>query len=294
MKLISWNVNGIRAIAKKDFSTSVKALNPDILCLQECKSPVEKIPTDAFAALGYTHMISRGQKGYNGVAILSRTEARVRHVGLPGQDEFGARVLAAEVDDLVQRQRESMVKDELDRIYTKNGGEFMNAGTTEDLTLYFIRVPSNRLELWAWLESDRLLNLVFREFYSERDVVFEPDLEIHRGQVVAPLRGEAHEGDERLRAIFGRAGAILGVGVSTLGLAACQRSTPPPPFRISLAEWSLHRAILREKSLDHLDFARIARERFDLDAIEYVNQMFFDRAEDAADELQFAAMKSVI
>ena len=42
------------------------------------------------------------------------------------------------------------------------------------MTVYYRRVPANRLELWAWLESDRLLlNPVFREFYSERDVVFE-------------------------------------------------------------------------------------------------------------------------
>ncbi len=83
------------------------------------------------------------------------------------------RELSAEFDELVKKQREIIVKDEMDRIYTRNGGEFMNAGTTQDMTLYFIRVPSNRLPLWAWLESDRLLNPVFREFYSERDVVFE-------------------------------------------------------------------------------------------------------------------------
>ena len=83
------------------------------------------------------------------------------------------RELSAEFDELVKKQREIIVKDEMDRIYTRNGGEFMNAGTTEDMTLYFIRLPSNRLSLWAWLESDRLLNPVFREFYSERDVVFE-------------------------------------------------------------------------------------------------------------------------
>ncbi len=74
---------------------------------------------------------------------------------------------------LVARQRETIVKDQLDQIYTTNGGEFMNASTNEDFTVYYIRVPKNRLELWAWLESDRLLNPVFREFYSERDVVFE-------------------------------------------------------------------------------------------------------------------------
>lgn len=83
------------------------------------------------------------------------------------------RELSSEFDELVKQQREIMIKDELDRIYTANGAEGMNAGTTEDFTVYFVRIPSNRLELWAWLESDRLLNPVFREFYSERDVVFE-------------------------------------------------------------------------------------------------------------------------
>jgi predicted Zn-dependent peptidase len=83
------------------------------------------------------------------------------------------RELDKQFDALVQKQRETIVKDELDQIYTKNGGDLLNAGTSADQTLYFVRVPSNRLELWAWLESDRLLDPVFREFYSERDVVFE-------------------------------------------------------------------------------------------------------------------------
>jgi predicted Zn-dependent peptidase len=83
------------------------------------------------------------------------------------------RELQKRFDELVAQQRQIIIKDQMDQIYTKNGGENLNAMTTEDFTLYFIRVPSNRLELWAWLESDRLLNPVFREFYSERDVVFE-------------------------------------------------------------------------------------------------------------------------
>ena len=45
---------------------------PDVLCLQECKSPVDKIPLEMFEALGYTHMVARWQKGYNGVAILPK------------------------------------------------------------------------------------------------------------------------------------------------------------------------------------------------------------------------------
>jgi predicted Zn-dependent peptidase len=83
------------------------------------------------------------------------------------------RELDKQFDALVQQQRAIIVKDQLDQLYTSNGGEGMNAGTWEDLTAYFVRLPSNRLELWAWLESDRLLNPVFREFYSERDVVYE-------------------------------------------------------------------------------------------------------------------------
>ena len=49
----------------------------------------------------------------------------------------------------------------------------MNAFTSEDMTGYFITVPANKLELWMWMESERLLRPVFREFYAERDVVFE-------------------------------------------------------------------------------------------------------------------------
>ncbi|RMG33115.1 MAG: sugar phosphate isomerase/epimerase [Planctomycetota bacterium] len=55
--------------------------------------------------------------------------------------------------------------------------------------------------------------------------------------------------------------------------------TGEPLFRISLAEWSLHRAIFGKK-LDHLDFAKVARREFGLDAVEYVNQFFYDKAKD--------------
>jgi predicted Zn-dependent peptidase len=77
------------------------------------------------------------------------------------------------MDKLIKEQRALMVKDEFDRIYTNLGASGMNAGTAEDWTIYFINVPSNKLELWFWMESDRLANPVFREFYAERDVVHE-------------------------------------------------------------------------------------------------------------------------
>jgi predicted Zn-dependent peptidase len=83
------------------------------------------------------------------------------------------RELDKRFEALVQQQRELVIKDQMDQLYTANGGEFLNAFTSEDQTAYFVRVPKNRLELWAWLESDRLVDPVFREFYSERDVVYE-------------------------------------------------------------------------------------------------------------------------
>jgi predicted Zn-dependent peptidase len=81
--------------------------------------------------------------------------------------------LLAKFDELTKREKDVMVKDEFDRIYTTAGGSGMNAGTSKDFTVYFITVPANKLELWFWMESDRLRNPVFREFYSERDVVHE-------------------------------------------------------------------------------------------------------------------------
>lgn len=67
----TWNINSVR-LREGLVQRLLTDEGPDVLCLQECKSPVEKIPTEGFAALGYRHMVARGQKGYNGVAILSR------------------------------------------------------------------------------------------------------------------------------------------------------------------------------------------------------------------------------
>jgi predicted Zn-dependent peptidase len=81
--------------------------------------------------------------------------------------------LHAQFQKLVDAEREVLVKNEFDQIYSAAGGSGMNAFTTQDLTAYFINVPANKLELWMWMESERIKGPVFREFYSERDVVFE-------------------------------------------------------------------------------------------------------------------------
>ena len=81
--------------------------------------------------------------------------------------------LLTQLAQLEEAQKKLLVKNEFDKIYTSAGASGMNAGTDYDYTIYFINVPANKLELWYWMESDRLMNPVFREFYTERDVVHE-------------------------------------------------------------------------------------------------------------------------
>ena len=71
LNIATWNINSVRLRA--DLVCKVlKNHEVDLLCLQECKSPVEKIPLDIFSEIGFSHMVARGQKGYNGVAIISK------------------------------------------------------------------------------------------------------------------------------------------------------------------------------------------------------------------------------
>ncbi len=73
MKIVSYNVNGVRAAINKDLAGWIKEENPDVLCLQETKAQPEQIDTMLFAELGYTtYLHSAEKKGYSGVAILTK------------------------------------------------------------------------------------------------------------------------------------------------------------------------------------------------------------------------------
>ncbi|HUP65994.1 MAG TPA: pitrilysin family protein, partial [Thermoanaerobaculia bacterium] len=73
----------------------------------------------------------------------------------------------------IEKANEFVEGNEFSRIVDRAGGAGMNAFTSADETGYFYSLPSNRLELWAYLESERFLRPVMREFYKERDVVME-------------------------------------------------------------------------------------------------------------------------
>ncbi len=77
------------------------------------------------------------------------------------------------IDALEDSARGYVVPNEFDRILTESGARSMNATTGYEATTYYVRLPSNRAELWFVLEADRMVNPVFREFYAERAVVAE-------------------------------------------------------------------------------------------------------------------------
>ena len=114
LNLISWNVNGIRAILKKDFLKDVEELNPDVLCLQETKAQ----PEDAERALkqieGYHsfYNCSKARKGYSGTALLSKKQPLNIYydIGIEEHDQEG-RVITAEFENYY-----------LVTVYTPNAG----------------------------------------------------------------------------------------------------------------------------------------------------------------------------
>jgi len=91
----------------------------------------------------------------------------------PANDTPEIRAIRSQITALQDEEKSVTVNNDFDRNYTGEGASGMNAQTFYDWTRYFINVPSNKLELWCWLESDRLGNPSLREFDAEKDVVVE-------------------------------------------------------------------------------------------------------------------------
>ncbi|NKB38341.1 MAG: exodeoxyribonuclease III [Gammaproteobacteria bacterium] len=113
MRLVSWNVNGIRAVMKKDFPSSLKAMKTDVLCLQETKAQDDQV-LEALETIDGYHIYSNSavKKGYSGTAILTKKEpiAVSYDIGIEEHDQEG-RVIAAEYDNYI-----------LVTVYTPNSG----------------------------------------------------------------------------------------------------------------------------------------------------------------------------
>lgn len=92
MKIVSYNVNGIRAALKKGFIDWLKAANPDVICIQETKAQEDQLDTDAFAEAGYPfqYWFSAQKKGYSGVAIFCKKE--------PNHVEYGTGIESMDLE----------------------------------------------------------------------------------------------------------------------------------------------------------------------------------------------------
>ena len=99
-------------------------------------------------------------------------QALIRPAKLAG-DSALVKKLTAEHDSVLNEHRKIFVKDELWSAYQAAGGTGLNAFTSDLMTAYIVTLPKNKVELFMWLEADRMQNAVLREFYSERDVVRE-------------------------------------------------------------------------------------------------------------------------
>ena len=106
------------------------------------------------------------------MAIQDSLQALIRPAKLAG-DTATVKKLTAEHDSVLNEHRKIFVKDELWSAYQAAGGTGLNAFTSDLMTAYIVTLPKNKIELFMWLESDRMQNAVLREFYSERDVVRE-------------------------------------------------------------------------------------------------------------------------
>jgi predicted Zn-dependent peptidase len=132
----------------------------------------------------YEHMMFKGTKHLGTtdyrkeVPIMKKIDSleadmtRLQQTGELFTDSM-KEALHNQVMSLLAKQRKLIKKDEIWELYQNNGGTQLNAWTADDMTAYIVTLPYNKVELFYWIESDRMRDPILREFYSERDVVTE-------------------------------------------------------------------------------------------------------------------------
>ncbi len=174
MRIATWNINGLRA--RIDFLRDwLRERQPDIVGLQELKLTDEEFPHKELEAEGY-HAVVYGQKAWNGVAILSRQPAEIRQRGLPGEEEFGSRLISVSIEQLT-----------FTTVYCPNGKDVSHADFPRKL---------------SWLES--LAKFLVERHHSSEPLVLCGDLNLCPTELdtwnEAGLRGQIfHTDEERQR-----------------------------------------------------------------------------------------------
>jgi exodeoxyribonuclease III len=164
MRLITWNINSVRLRAPL-VCRLLTEQQPDVLCLQETKTPDELFPREPFEALGYRHMLVHGMKGYNGVAILSRLpfarettrawceRADCRHaiVELPGGVELHNIYVPAggDVPDPVANTKFAHKLQFLDELTTWFAAERAAAGPAKMIAVGDLNIAPLETDVWS-------------------------------------------------------------------------------------------------------------------------------------------------
>ena len=139
---------GTHVIGTRDYALDARLINQQESVMEQMRAEISKL---------------RAAQRRGDIEDMTKPESKTPRM----------KQLEVSFDSLVALQRKNMIKNEFDLVLQKNGASRINAFTNEDMTFYFYTLPANKLELYFWMESDRLKNRVFREFYSERDVVYE-------------------------------------------------------------------------------------------------------------------------
>jgi predicted Zn-dependent peptidase len=130
---------------------------------------------------GLSHMLEHMM--FKGTSTIGTTNYRKEKKLLDEMDDIAEKIKTASLQDskalndkmagLIKEASALEVPGELDRLYSLAGGVGLNASTSADLTSYHVSLPKGRIEFWAAIESERMRKPVFREFYTERDVVLK-------------------------------------------------------------------------------------------------------------------------
>ena len=170
--------NGLRVIIVPDSNVAVVSCR-----LYYFVGGMNEGPSTSGISHMYEHMMFKGTKRLGThdyekeipylarIDSLDRLLQKARITG--GEEDSLYKFYRAEIFSTLEEQRNLIKKDEIWELYQSHGGTSLNAWTSSDMTAYIVTLPRNKVELFYWIESDRMRNPVLREFHSEVDVVTE-------------------------------------------------------------------------------------------------------------------------
>ncbi|MDR0307842.1 MAG: insulinase family protein [Chitinispirillales bacterium] len=170
--------NGLRVIIVPDSNVAVVSCR-----LYYFVGGMNETPSTSGFSHMYEHMMFKGTKRLGThdyekekpylIKIDSLDQLLQTRLTSGGERDSLYKFYRSEIASLTEQQREFIKKDEIWELYQNHGGTSLNAWTSSDMTAYIVTLPRNKVELFYWIESDRMQNPVLREFHSEVDVVTE-------------------------------------------------------------------------------------------------------------------------